>query len=120
MHDPSTVNDLIFRLRKRAEIRRNIPTRKSVQEGTPDRIAALLDEAAEGLAFWSDPAHIRLVFEQAARISDAFADGQKQMAEEEGSDDGLVAGESTARAISTALRRRAEVEIRRITGNDQE
>lgn len=38
---------LIYRLRKRAEIRRNIPTRKSVQEGKPDRIAELLDEAAD-------------------------------------------------------------------------
>ena len=38
--------DLIFRLRKRAEIRRQISTRKSVQEGQPDRIADLLDEAA--------------------------------------------------------------------------
>lgn len=39
--------DLIYRLRKRAEIRRQIPTRKSVQEGQADRIADLLDEAAE-------------------------------------------------------------------------
>lgn len=38
--------DLIYRLRKRAEIRRQIPTRKSVQEGAPDRIADLLEEAA--------------------------------------------------------------------------
>lgn len=38
--------DLVFRLRKRAEIRRQIPTRKSVQEGTPDRIADILEEAA--------------------------------------------------------------------------
>ena len=38
--------DLIYRLRKRAEIRRQIPGRKSVQEGTPDRIADLLDEAS--------------------------------------------------------------------------
>jgi len=38
--------DLIFRLRKRAEIRRQTSTRKSVQEGQPDRIADLLDEAA--------------------------------------------------------------------------
>jgi hypothetical protein len=37
---------LIYRLRKRAEIRRSIPHRKSVQEGKPDRIADLLDEAA--------------------------------------------------------------------------
>lgn len=39
-------DDLIYRLRKRAEIRRQITTRKSVQEGEPDRIADLLDEAA--------------------------------------------------------------------------
>ena len=38
--------DLVFRLRKRAEIRRQIPTRKSVQEGKTDRMADLLDEAA--------------------------------------------------------------------------
>lgn len=38
--------DLVYRLRKRAEIRRQISTRKSVQEGKPDRIADLLDEAA--------------------------------------------------------------------------
>ncbi len=40
---------LIQRLRKRAEIRRQIPTRKSVQEGQPDRLAMLLDEAADEL-----------------------------------------------------------------------
>lgn len=39
--------DLVYRLRKRAEIRRNISTRKSVQEGKPDRIAALLEESAD-------------------------------------------------------------------------
>jgi len=38
--------DLVYRLRKRAEIRRKILTRKSVQEGEPDRIADLLEEAA--------------------------------------------------------------------------
>jgi len=38
--------DLIYRLRKRAEIRRQIATRKSVQENKPDRIADLLEEAA--------------------------------------------------------------------------
>lgn len=38
--------DLVFRLRKRAEIRRQISSRKSVQEGKPDRIADLLEEAA--------------------------------------------------------------------------
>jgi hypothetical protein len=40
-------NDIICRLRKRAQIRRQIPTRKSVQEGLPDRLADLLDEAAD-------------------------------------------------------------------------
>lgn len=39
--------DLIYRLRKRAQIRRQISTRKSVQEGAPDRIADLLEEAAD-------------------------------------------------------------------------
>ncbi len=38
--------DLVFRLRERARIRRQIPGRKSVTEGSPDRIADLLDEAA--------------------------------------------------------------------------
>lgn len=38
--------DLVYRLRKRAEIRRQIPSRKSVQEGKNDRLADLLDEAA--------------------------------------------------------------------------
>jgi hypothetical protein len=39
--------DLVYRLRLRAEIRRQIHTRKSVQEGKPDRIADLLEEAAD-------------------------------------------------------------------------
>ena len=43
------MTDLVYRLRKRAEIRRQIPTRKSVQEGQPDRIADLLEEAADAL-----------------------------------------------------------------------
>jgi hypothetical protein len=42
----SDQNDLVYRLRKRAEIRRQIPNRKSVQENKPDRIADLLEEAA--------------------------------------------------------------------------
>ena len=46
-HLPYEQQSLIFRLRKRAEIRRQISTRKSVQEGKPDRLADLLDEAAE-------------------------------------------------------------------------
>jgi len=40
-------DSLIYRLRKRAEIRRSINSRKSVQEGKPDRISDLLEEAAD-------------------------------------------------------------------------
>ncbi len=46
-HLPVAEQSLVFRLRKRAEVRRNIKDRKSVQEGTPDRIADLLEEAAD-------------------------------------------------------------------------
>lgn len=42
--------DIVVRLRKRAEIRRSIPTRKSVQAKEPDRIADLLEEAATEIA----------------------------------------------------------------------
>jgi len=45
-HLPVSEQSLVYRLRKRAEIRRNIKDRKSVQEGTPDRVADLLEEAA--------------------------------------------------------------------------
>ena len=47
MNDTMNEQSLIFRLRKRAEIRRQIASRKSVQEGKPDRIADLLEEAAQ-------------------------------------------------------------------------
>ena len=52
--DGDMKEDLVFRLRKRAEIRRQIPSRKSlprkgVQESTPDRLADLLEEAANEL-----------------------------------------------------------------------
>lgn len=40
-------DDIVYRLRKRAEIRRQIPGRKSVQEGKSDRLADLLEEAAD-------------------------------------------------------------------------
>lgn len=45
-HLPVSEQSLVFRLRKRAEIRRQIQGRKSVSEGKPDRIADLLEEAA--------------------------------------------------------------------------
>lgn len=46
-HLPVAEQSLVFRLRKRAEIRRQIPGRLAVTEGKPDRIADLLDEAAK-------------------------------------------------------------------------
>ena len=45
-HLPVAEQSLVFRLRKRAEIRRQIAHRKSVEEGKPDRISDLLEEAA--------------------------------------------------------------------------
>lgn len=45
-HLPVSQQSLVFRLRKRAEIRRQIPGRKSVEEGKADKIADLLEEAA--------------------------------------------------------------------------
>lgn len=57
--------DLVYRLRKRAEIRRQIADRKSVQEGKPDRISDLLEEAANEIVrlnnmkpfAWFDPSN---------------------------------------------------------------
>jgi len=46
-HLPVAEQSLVFRLRKWAEIRRQIPGRLAVIEGKPDRIANLLDEAAD-------------------------------------------------------------------------
>ena len=51
--------DLVYRLLKRAEIRRQISTRKSVEEGKPDRISDLLEEAAKEIErlrviWWND------------------------------------------------------------------
>jgi hypothetical protein len=45
-HLPVSEQSLVFRLRKRAEIRRQNQDRKSVQEGARDRISDLLEEAA--------------------------------------------------------------------------
>lgn len=38
--------DIVYRLKTRADIRDNAATRKSVQEGKVDRLSALLREAA--------------------------------------------------------------------------
>ena len=47
MNKPIEEQTLVEKLRTRASIRRNIKDRKSGQEGKPDRIADLLEEAAE-------------------------------------------------------------------------
>ena len=47
MNKPIEEQTLVERLLIRASIRRNNTERKSVQEGKPDRIADLLEEAAE-------------------------------------------------------------------------
>lgn len=47
--DCKECDDLPYRLHTRAAIRRSIPHRKSVQDGQPDRIADLLDEAGTEL-----------------------------------------------------------------------
>lgn len=46
---------LVYRLRKRAQIRRDNTDRKSVREGKPDRMADLLEEAALRLAQLGEP-----------------------------------------------------------------
>lgn len=46
-HTGPNEQDIVYRLRKRAEIRRQIPGRKSVDEGKADRIADILEEAAD-------------------------------------------------------------------------
>jgi len=59
------MEDLVYRLRKRAEIRRQIPTRKSVQENQSDRLSDLLEEAANEIErlrnmkpfCWFDPSN---------------------------------------------------------------
>jgi len=63
---PVAEQSLIFRLRKRAEIRRQIKDRKSVQEGAADRIADLLEEAADRLTL-----HRQLRLELAGVLEDA-------------------------------------------------
>ena len=47
MNKPLEEQTLVEKLRTRASIRRSIKDRKSVQEGKPDRIANLLEEAAD-------------------------------------------------------------------------
>ena len=53
MSKPLEEQTLVERLRIRASIRRNNTERKSVQEGQPDRISDLLEEAADGFEYIS-------------------------------------------------------------------
>ena len=53
MNKPIEDQTLVERLRIRASIRRNNTERKSVQEGKPDRIADLLEEAADEIESYS-------------------------------------------------------------------
>jgi len=55
---PVAEQSLLFRLRKRADIRRQIPGRLAAVEGKPDRIADLLDEAADEIDAASVPREI--------------------------------------------------------------
>ena len=48
------MDDLIFRLKERARIRRQAKDRKSVQNNEPDRISDLLEEAAARISFLKD------------------------------------------------------------------
>lgn len=56
---PDQQLSLVLRLRLRAAIRRTITTRKSVQNGEPDRIADLLEEAADEIE-WLEERIIRI------------------------------------------------------------
>lgn len=55
LSDPLAEGDVVYRLRKRAEIRRQIHSRKSVAENKPDRISDLLEEAADEIIRLSGP-----------------------------------------------------------------
>ena len=59
-HLPVAEQSLVFRLRKRSQIRRQIQGRKSVEEGKPDRIADLFEEAANEIERLQDEKDILL------------------------------------------------------------
>ena len=69
-------DDLVYRLRKRAEIHRQIPDRKSVQEGQPDRIADLLEEAAEAFEAAKERGWVGLEEEEILKCFDSVSLGQ--------------------------------------------
>ena len=68
---------LVERLRIRANIRRNISSRKSVQEGKPDRISDLLEESADEIeALNKHIGFISEMLEEQAAIIDNFSGSQ--------------------------------------------
>lgn len=90
-----TEQDIVYRLRKRAEIRRQIPGRKSVEEGTPDRIADLLEEAASEIEFCRNSAKQCITI-----ITDSFSESDDCYDEYEyGYDAGLRSAISTIEQI---------------------
>lgn len=111
-------DDLVERLRKRAEIRRQISTRKSVQEGKPDRIAALLEEAAgemEQLEVDRDQYMVEWELEKLAH-----AETKAQLADITGEIDQLLT-QFSDRYTAAAARRRHEmtVEVDREIAKDE-
>jgi hypothetical protein len=68
---PPNPYDLVQRLRKRAEIRRQISTRKSVQNNEPDRIADLLEEAANEIDALKKEAALQRLSDFTQEFSDA-------------------------------------------------
>lgn len=76
---PPNPYDLVVRLRKRAEIRRQITTRKSVQNNEPDRIADLLEEAANRIEVLEANHKIQLnINEKALEYIDQLEQGWHQ------------------------------------------
>lgn len=73
-------NDIVYRLRKRAEIRRSIPTRKSVAAGEPDRIADLLEEAAAKIEALEMAASNQRILELSIKSNLAAAEKQVSIA----------------------------------------
>ena len=64
---------LIERLRTRAEIRKNISSRKSVQKGSADTLGSLFEECANSLEagpneIWIDPAFIQKIHDLILKI----------------------------------------------------
>lgn len=81
---PIEDQSLVERLRTRASIRRNIKDRKSVQEGKPDRIADLLEEAADRIEGYNEHIQIQdLHREYQNRTIERLAEYNRQLIQKE-------------------------------------